>query len=143
MKNLDFNGGQEDYRKAYSLVNDIYVTTISEATKNVREVVKSVEELSHQGGGSMTVSMVMKHLNLVKATASRRVNIAIKNGWLCNREERKGYPAKLEIGEPLPDVDGLPDPESLRDCSTVPPHTDGHRQDLLLLETGVGWEAEL
>ena len=39
--------------------------------------------------------------------------MAIKNGWLINREERKHRPARLIPGDPLPAAGGLPKPEEL------------------------------
>jgi hypothetical protein len=40
--------------------------------------------------------------------ALRRSKKAMKEGWIINRELRKGYPADFAIGEPMPDVEGLP-----------------------------------
>src|SRR2546430_11707842 len=37
-----------------------------------------------------------------KSTASWRVKIAMEEGWLVNTQERKGYAARLTIGDPLP-----------------------------------------
>ena len=52
------------------------------------------------------------------------VNRALQGGWLVNRETRKGYPAKLALGAPLPEqVSALPAPERLRElfeCSNRP-----------------------
>jgi hypothetical protein len=44
---------------------------------------------------------------------SRSVRTATKHGWLINTESRKGYPADLAIGEPLPARTGLPSPDEL------------------------------
>jgi hypothetical protein len=49
--------------------------------------------------------------------ASRRTKRALKEGWLFNRELRKGYPADFAIGDPMPEIEGLP----LLDCNTVTP----------------------
>lgn len=46
---------------------------------------------------------------------SRSVRTATKHGWLINTETRKGYPADLAIGEPLPSRTGLPPPDEISD----------------------------
>ena len=60
-------------------------------------------------------SELVQRLGLDKSAVSRRVNAAVDLGYLINEETRPGRPARLELGEPLPE-DGviLPPPESLR-----------------------------
>ena len=57
-------------------------------------------------------------LKLDKSAVSRRVSGAVDAGVLRNLEDRKGRPAKLVLGEPLPgDIEVLPPPEVLQCCS--------------------------
>ena len=49
-----------------------------------------------------------------KMTASRRIRTALQGGWLVNNETRPGYPYDLQLGDPLPDEEGLPRPKSLK-----------------------------
>jgi hypothetical protein len=61
------------------------------------------------------LGQVADYLKLDKSAASRRVSAAIKGGFLVNSEERKGRPACLELGEPLPgEQEVLPSPETLQ-----------------------------
>ncbi len=108
-----------DYRTVYTLVKEMYEATVTGASKGVREAVEAVRTLLKKTDGPVTVTMVAKHLGINKMAASRRVHVAIKNEWLINKEERKGYPAILEIGEPLPTRTGLPHPDTLKECNGV------------------------
>uniref|UniRef100_A0A7C3SJ23 DUF3631 domain-containing protein n=1 Tax=Desulfobacca acetoxidans TaxID=60893 RepID=A0A7C3SJ23_9BACT len=101
----------EDYRLVYELVGQMYETTITGASQSIRDVVQAVEKL---GMEEATVVDVAKRLGINKSTAWRRVKAAIKHGWLINTETRRGFPASLKLGDPLPEVAGLPDPERLR-----------------------------
>ena len=74
----------------------------------------------------MTVTRVSLEVDISKMAASRRVNRAIKRGWLVNTESRRGYPANLMSGEPLPMRTGLPEPESLKECNGVTSETEGN-----------------
>lgn len=100
----------DDYRAVYDLVREMYEGTVSGASEAVRSMVKAVEELQLEG--PVTVTAVAKRLGVSKMSASRRVKAAIRESWLVNTETRRGYPAELKIGEPLPDHIGLPAPET-------------------------------
>jgi hypothetical protein len=55
---------------------------------------------------------------------SRRINQAIDLGYLVNEQEKKGQPAKLKVGEPMPDEVGvLPSPDLFASdgCSVAAP----------------------
>jgi hypothetical protein len=66
----------------------------------------------------MDLSMLANHLHLDKSPTSRRVAIAIQHGYLKNLEDGKGRPARLVLGEPLPeDIELLPRAEVLQRCS--------------------------
>ena len=64
--------------------------------------------------------MVARQLRIHKSNASRRVGAAIEGGWVVNLEKRRGYPADLVLGEPLPLGSGLPDPERFARKDPVP-----------------------
>jgi hypothetical protein len=48
---------------------------------------------------------------------SRRINAAIDRGYLKNLEEKRGQPARICLGDALPeDADVLPSPDRLREA---------------------------
>ena len=57
-------------------------------------------------------------MGLDKSAVSRRAASAVQQGFLWNREDRKGRPARLCLGEPIPASIGiLPTREVLHGCS--------------------------
>ena len=69
---------------------------------------------------SATIAAVARELKIDDSSALRRVRAAIDRGYLKNLEEREGRPARLVMGEPLPDnVEVLPPVDALRGCSTL------------------------
>jgi hypothetical protein len=119
-----------DYATVYDLIRATYAAAATGASEGVRKVVQGVDDLRNGDCFTtvpLTVSAVAKQLRIGKASASRHVNVAIENGWLVNKSEKKqGKSYDLDIGEPLPDDDsGLPKPDSLDDCSTVSPDSGG------------------
>ena len=79
----------------------------------LRETVGVVEELT-KGGEATSYTAVARKLKLDKATAHRRVSVAIEKGYVRNLEERRGREARLVIAEPLSDETRiLPLPEDL------------------------------
>lgn len=57
-------------------------------------------------------------LGLDKSAAARRIAAAVQLGYLRNLEDRKGRPARLILGESLPEsVAILPSSEVLHGCS--------------------------
>jgi hypothetical protein len=83
----------------------------------VRETVAAVAELTarQQPRIGVMLGQVAEYLKLDKSAASRGVAAAIKGGYLVNTEERKGRPACLEFGEPLPgEQEVLPSPAVLQ-----------------------------
>ena len=51
---------------------------------------------------------------------SRRVADARSGGYLVNNEIRKGRPARIALGDPMPaEIEILPSPDRLSDCCTV------------------------
>jgi hypothetical protein len=102
------------------LVSD-FISDGLEATvaPSMRETVAAVADLvaeqSFKGAG-VSMTAVAKKLGLDKISASRRVWVAIKRGYLENLENYKGRSAKVILGDPLPDdVEILPHPDKLAD----------------------------
>lgn len=103
----------EDYAIVRDLVADLLAAGIgagvSEAT---RETVEAVERIGPSEG--VTQKALAAELALDKSAVSRRVSVAIREGYMRNLEEHKGRPARLVTGDPLPDdVEVLPAPENL------------------------------
>jgi hypothetical protein len=95
----------DDYAAVYDLIVDLMAAGVDASVPaTTRETVAAVAALTtqqHPRTGA-TLRQVAEHLKLDKSSASRRVNAAIKEGFLINGEERKGRSACLEVGEPLP-----------------------------------------
>ena len=108
-----------DYAVVRNLVSDL-ISDGLEATvaPSMRETVAAVSDLMPD---AVSITAVAGKLGLDKSAASRRVWAAIKRGYLENLEDHKGKPAKVILGEPLPDdVEILPHPDKLTDdCFTV------------------------
>ncbi len=107
----------EDYTRVRKLVADLMAEGV-EATVSpiIRETVETVEKLVQEGDEDwVTNRAVAEELKIDKAAASRRVRAAVDRGYLKNLEDRKGHPARLVVGEPMPeDAEILPEPEELR-----------------------------
>jgi hypothetical protein len=114
----------EDYAAVFDLVGPMYEATLTGASKELRATVQTVGEMLNKGE-SITATTLAARLNINRGTASRRVNAAIKRGWLVNKEIKKGQPWDLELGEPLPETQGLPDPEWLISHCGVAGATEG------------------
>ena len=60
---------------------------------------------------------VAERLKIYEATAGRRIEAAIRRGWLIDEQEQRGSgshrPARLVPGDLLPDRIGLPLPKDL------------------------------
>lgn len=115
----------EDYATVYELVKGMYEATVTGATERVRDLVEAVGKLNGAGGAGVSVTQVANHLAILKMAASRAVKTACAHVWLVNNEKRRGYPASLVLGEPLPERAGLPAPKSLETCNGVTPETGG------------------
>jgi hypothetical protein len=106
----------EDYARVRELVADLVAEGV-EATVPpiVRETVEAVEEIIRDGEEEhATNTAVAKVLDMDKAAASRRVRTAIGRGYLKNLEDRRGRPARLVVGEPMPE-----DQEVLPACEVL------------------------
>ena len=111
--------------------------------KTVRETVEAAQRLLESSGDNpITVTTLAETLKLDESATLRRVRAAIDRGYLKNLEDRKGRPARLVLGDPLPkDIEVLPKVEELQGCAvasetegigTPPPHTASERERFTL-----------
>ena len=122
----------EDYETVFGLVAETYKTTSSGAGRKIHEVVQAVADHLAKGHRYASQTDIQEALGLSKASVSRRVAAAKRGKWLVDDESRRGHPAQLKIGEPLPPEYGLPTVDELR-CSTVSAVTDGNAPGSLSL----------
>jgi hypothetical protein len=101
-----------DYSAIYALVADLVAEGLGAmVSKAIRETVDAVCAI---GGEGVSVTNLAKHLKIDKAAASRRYRAAKATGYLRNLETRKGFQAKITLGDPLPEaVVILPEPGDL------------------------------
>ncbi len=110
----------EDYIVVRELVADLISDGVNASvSRTIRETVQAVAALQAVTPGGISLTQLVKALNLDKSSVSRRVRDAQDKGYLVNLEDGKGKPARLTIGERLPeDVEVLPPLENL-ECCTV------------------------
>jgi hypothetical protein len=118
----------------YAVVRDLIAEIVAEGAevaikRETRDTVRAVEKLMTDGRGEVTQTEIKKLLKLDKSVISRRVTAAVDAGVLRNLEDRKGRPARLVLGEPLPEeIELLPRPERLHGCMIAdtdkPDHDD-------------------
>jgi hypothetical protein len=111
-----------DYKVVRSIVGPLIAQGVeASVSREVRETVEAVRRLNGSFSGPTSTTQVARELSLDKSSASRRIAIALKLGYLENQETQKGRPARLTVGEPPPeDVPILPQPEALEEkCCTV------------------------
>ena len=88
--------------------------------KTIRETVEAVRALEQD---EVSVSEIAKKLELDRSAVSRRVADAIAGGYLKNHEINKGKPARISLGDPVPEETAvLPEADKLGVCT----HTDLH-----------------
>lgn len=115
----------DDYAAVRELVEDLMGEGIgATVSPTLRETVAKVAELCQsESTGDVSQTKLAEKLELDKSVVSRRVREAIERGYLVNREEKKGRPARLVLGDPMPaEVKLLPDPEELEEplqCCSV------------------------
>jgi hypothetical protein len=103
-----------DYATVRELVADLFSEGI-EATVSttVRETVDAVAALKKKKG-EVSLGQLATKLGLDKSVVSRRLRQATELDYLVNRETRRGRPARLDLGDPMPEeVQVLPDPSEL------------------------------
>jgi hypothetical protein len=95
----------DDYAAVRELVAELIADGVEAAVSpTIRATVDAVASLlAEPGGDETTVVAVGTSLQLDKSSASRRVRVALDRGYLRNLEDRKGRPARLVLGEPLPE----------------------------------------
>jgi hypothetical protein len=109
----------EDYCVVRELVEDLVAAGVEATVRpEVRETVQAVADLLAKGADEVRQTQLRDRLRLDKSAISRRVADALDRGYLRNLEDRKGRPARLVIGDPLPDeLEVLPRPERLHACA--------------------------
>jgi hypothetical protein len=118
----------EDYALARDLLLDVFTAAATGGvSRTVREAAEAVD-LLYVADDPVTVKHVGDHLGLAKDTAWHRVRRAVSLGYIRNLETRKGQPARLVPGDPLPEErPALPPAEQVgggylaEDDSTVQP----------------------
>lgn len=93
----------DDYEAARALVEPLIAAGV-EATvpETIRETVAAVRSLCPGPDDTASISAIAKALKLDKSATSRRVSAARERGYLVNHETKRGQPAKIGNGEPLP-----------------------------------------
>ena len=134
----------EDYAAVRELVADIVAQGVDATVKpEVREVVETVARLLEEERDEVRQVDLRGALPLDKSAISRRVAHAVDAGFLRNLEDRRGRPARLVLGDPLPDdLELLPtaerlvgEVEELRSCAvnqrdaSLPPLSGSDRAD--------------
>ncbi len=111
----------DDYAAVRELVADVVAETAGASVpKAIRQTVAAVEQLRaekyiHCEG--VGLKAIADKLNLDKSTVSRRVHAAEEKGLLVNEETKQGRPARIVLGEALPEeVTVLPTLEALQSC---------------------------
>jgi hypothetical protein len=118
----------EDYQVVRELIADLVAVGVEATVKpEIREAVGTVGALLEKGREEVRQSDLKSALQLDKSAISRRVADALDAGFLKNLEDRKGRPARLILGDALPDnCEVLPTPkqlvseEGLRGCTVDP-----------------------
>lgn len=105
----------DDYAVVHGLVKDLVAETLEAAVSDaVRDTVGVVRKIHEETGEPTTIKKVGERLKLSKMPTWSRVQRAMDGGYVSNLEDRKGRPARLVPGDPLPeDVEVLPTPHDV------------------------------
>jgi len=113
----------EDYGAVRELVADLMAegvgTVVSAAVRETVTAVGALLQGKDDPDAAVSVTALAKALNIDRSTAWRRAQRALDGGYLHNEEKRNKRPARLVLGEPLPqDIQLLPLPDDpvLRCC---------------------------
>jgi hypothetical protein len=91
----------DDYLAGRELVTDLMSDAVGTTVKaSVRQTVEAVRQLTTPGG--VTVKQLADHLQLERSAAQYRVQAARDGGFIVNVEDRRGMPARYELGTPMP-----------------------------------------
>ncbi len=107
----------EDYAAVRELIADLVAEGVeTTVAATMRETVIAVRaSLGGVADATVSVTAVARRMKLDRSAVSRRINAAIDRGYLKNREEKRGQPARICLGDALPDdADVLPSADSLR-----------------------------
>jgi hypothetical protein len=102
----------EDYAVVRALVANLFSEGIEAmVSTTVRETVDAVAALKKD---EVSLGELAAKLELDKSVTSRRLRQATEFGYLVNLETRRGRPARIVIGDPMPEmVKLLPEPSEL------------------------------
>jgi hypothetical protein len=97
-----------DYAVVRKLVTDVFAEGIA---MTVRETVGAISSLKKN---EVSLGELAAKLALDKSVTSRRLRDATDRGYLVNLEIRRGRPARIVLGDPMPEVVKLlPEPTEL------------------------------
>jgi len=101
----------DDYAVVRELIADLAADGLdSSMSPPIRETVEAIRFLQQGDTREISQAAVTLYLQLDKGAMSQRIRAAIDRGYLKNLENRKGRPARLQLGEPLPADVALPPP---------------------------------
>jgi hypothetical protein len=105
----------------YAVVRDLVLDIVAEGVQaTVPATVREVVEMVAGNDEPLSIAALATMLGLDKSATSRRWQAARAGGYLKNLEERKGRPARIVLGDPLPDeVEILPSLARLIECCSV------------------------
>lgn len=131
----------DDYAVVRELVADLLAEGVdATVSATTRETVNAVQSLITTHPEGVTVAALVTKLHIDKSTALRRSRVAQDCEYLRNLEDKKGKPARLVLGEPMPDdVDILPARDALSEGCTVAPTIGGIDTPLLPMS----WEEDI
>jgi hypothetical protein len=94
---------EDDYLAVRSLVADLISDGVGATVSDtMRETVSTVQELSGVHAGGVPTRAVAEALKLDRSAVARRLLAAREKGYLDNLEDRRGKPARYQVGEPMP-----------------------------------------
>jgi hypothetical protein len=132
----------DDYRYVKNLVGEMYESSLSGVSKEIRNIVEIVDQLTKKAKDSIMIEDIRKCSSFTKTQARRYVKRALDKGFLVNKELRKSYPYNLSIGEPLPVQSGLPEADKLttgcRDATTGATTRESVLSEAKLITSGCG-----
>lgn len=106
----------------YAAVRELLYELVSEGVEStvpatVRDTVNAVAKLKGAGLEDVSLPKLAAELKLDKSAASRRARTASQRGYLINKEDKRGKPARYVPGDPLPDeLVILPTAEQVLQC---------------------------
>lgn len=116
----------QDYDTVRGLVVEFFAAgieatvpaTVRDTVVAVVQAVANAHATANDSEPSVSIKVVATTLHVDKSSAWRRVRGAIALGYVRNLETRRGRPAKLVVGDQLPDdVEVLPTAERLHGCT--------------------------